>query len=211
MDGAQREAGRGGTLSPMQLRVLVADEQPQPLEETATIVRALGHEVVARELAVEAAARAIRDESPEIAIVVLHTNEGHALDLIGEIVDEDICPVVVQSDSGDAEFAAQAAERGAFAVSAPIQGEALQAAIEVAVRRFEEIEELTEQVENLEGALRRRAIVERAKGILMERREIDERVAFELLRKRARSANLTLVEVAQAVLDDRPYLPGPTS
>ena len=203
MDGAQREAGRGATLAPTRLRVLVADERPQPLEETVSIARALGHDVVARELAVSGTARAIRDESPELAIVVLHANEEHALDLIGEIVDEGICPVIVQSDSGDAEFAAQAAERGAFAVSAPIEAEALQAAIEVAVRRFEELEELTEQVENLEGALRRRAIVERAKGILMERREIDERIAFELLRNRARSSNRTLVEVAQSVLDDR--------
>ena len=95
-----------------------------------------------------------------------------------------------------------------FAVTAPIEADALQTAIEVAVRRFEELEELTEQVENLEGALQRRAIVERAKGILMERREIDERAAFELLRDRARSSNRTLVDVAQSVLDGRSLLPG---
>jgi AmiR/NasT family two-component response regulator len=49
--------------------------------------------------------------------------------------------------------------------------------------------------------------VERAKGILMERREIDQRVAFELLRNRARSSNRTVVEVAQSVLDGRPLSP----
>ena len=75
------------------------------------------------------------------------------------------------------------------------------------MRRFEELEELTEQIENLEGALRRRAIVERAKGILMERREIDQRAAFELLRDQARSSNCTVVEVAQSVLDGRLPLP----
>ena len=208
MDGAQPDAGRSATVTPLRLRVLVADEEAVRLEETAGIARGLGHDVVARELAAEGAARSIREETPELAIVVLHADHEHALELIGEIVDEGICPVIVQSDDGDPEFAARAAERGVFEVTTPIEADALQTAIEVAVRRFEELEELTEQVENLEGALQRRAIVERAKGILMERRGIDERAAFELLRDRARSSNRTLVDVAQSVLDGRSLLPG---
>jgi AmiR/NasT family two-component response regulator len=175
---------------------------------TPAIARALGHDVVARELAAEGAARSIREETPELAIVVLHTDEEHALELIAEIVEEGICPVIVQSNDGDPEFAARAAECGVFAVTAPVEADALQTSIEVAVRRFEEFEDLTAQVENLEGALRRRAIVERAKGILMDRRGIDERAAFELLRDRARSSKRTLVDVAQSVLDELPPLPG---
>src|SRR2546430_1612767 len=165
MDGAQSDGGRSATVTPLRLRVLVADEEAARLEETAGIARGLGHDVVARELAAEGAARSIREETPELAIVVLDADQEHALELIGEIVDEGICPVIAQSDDGDPDFAARAAERGVFAVTAPIEADALQTAIEVAVRRFEELEELTEQVENLEGALQRRAIVERAKGI----------------------------------------------
>ena len=109
--------------------------------------------------------------------------------------------MIVQTNGDDPEFAARAAEWGAFGFSTPVEPDALQTAIEVAMRRFEELEELTEQVDNLEGALRRRALVERAKGILMERRDLDERAAFELLRERARSSNRTLVDVAQSLLD----------
>jgi len=184
----------------MRLRVLVADERPEPLERMADVARSLGHDVVGFELATAGAGRAIREESPELAIVGLHEDAEHALDLVGEIVDEGICPVIVQSSAGDAEFAALAAERGIFAFSTPVEPEALQAAIEVAVRRFEELEELAEQVESLEGALRRRAIVERAKGVVMERRGLDERAAFELLRGQARSSNRTLVAIAESVL-----------
>ena len=119
-------------------------------------------------------------------------------------MDEGDLPGHRPDNGEDPEFAARAAERGVFAFSSPVEPDALQAAIEVAVRRFEEFEELAEQVENLEGALRRRAIVERAKGIIMERRGIDERQAFELLRARARSSNRTLVDVAQALLDGQP-------
>jgi AmiR/NasT family two-component response regulator len=196
--------GKAADPRPIRLRVLIADEQPAPLEHLAEIARGLGHDVVGLELAVPAAGRAIREQSPELAIVALHEDEGHALDLIGEIVEEGICPVIVQSNGDDPGFAARAAARGAFAFSTPVERDALQAAIEVAVRRFEELEELAEQVESLEGALRRRAVVERAKGILMERRAIDERAAFELLRRRARSSNRTLVSIAESVLDGDP-------
>jgi response regulator NasT len=181
--------------------VLVADEEHGPLEQMAAVARSLGHDVVAVELAASGAARAIRERSPELAIVGLHQDEEHALELVEQIVDEAICPVIVQSNGDDPEFAARAAARGAFGFTTPVESDALQTVIEVAVRRFEEHEELAEQVENLEGAMRRRAIVERAKGVLMERQGIDERTAFEHLRERARSSNRTLVEVAQSVLD----------
>ncbi len=210
MDGPEREGGRAATPTPMRLRVLVADEQPDPLRHMAAVARDLGHDVVAVELAVSGAARAIREHSPELAIVGLHEDEEHALELIREIVEEAVCPVIVQTNGDDPEFAARAAERGAFGFSTPVESDALQTAIEVAVRRFEELEELAEQVDNLEGALRRRALVERAKGMLMERRDLDERAAFELLRSRARSSNRTLVEVAQSVLDtQKSEEPGP--
>jgi AmiR/NasT family two-component response regulator len=210
MDGPEREGGRAATATPMRLRVLVADEQPDPLRHMAEVARDLGHDVVAVELAVSGAARAIREHSPELAIVGLHKDEEHALELIREIVEEAVCPVIVQTNGDDPEFAARAAERGAFGFSTPVEADALQTAIEVARRRFEELEELAEQVDNLEGALRRRALVERAKGMLMERRDLDERAAFELLRSRARSSNRTLVEVAQSVLDtQKSEEPGP--
>jgi response regulator NasT len=171
-------------------------------------VGGLGHEVVAVELAPSEVAKAIREKQPEVAIVGLHESEEHALELIREIVEEGVCPVIVQAGGDDPEFAADAAERGAFALSTPVEPDSLQAAIEVAIPRFKELVELSEQVDQLEGALRRRALVERAKGILMERRAIDERAAFELLRDRARASNRTMVEVAISVLDGQSLLPG---
>jgi AmiR/NasT family two-component response regulator len=66
--------------------------------------------------------------------------------------------------------------------------------IEVALRPFATLHEL-------EGALQRRALIERAKGVLMERHAIHEREAFELLRREARGTNRRVVDVAAAVLD----------
>jgi response regulator NasT len=104
---------------------------------------------------------------------------------------------LISGDEGD--FVARAAERGIFAVARDGDPDALQDAIEVALRRHAESTRLTEQVDRLETALERRAVIERAKGILMERHRIGERAAFERLRAHARSHNRTVVEVAAAV------------
>jgi len=75
------------------------------------------------------------------------------------------------------------------------------------VRRYREAARLNEKVEQLEGALERRAVIERAKGILMERHGVNERDAFELLRDQARAGGRRVAEVAQAVLDGHALLP----
>ena len=84
----------------------------------------------------------------------------------------------------------------------------MQGAIDVAVRRHREEQRLHEKVAQLESALDRRAVIERAKGILMERHGLDERRAFELLREHARSSSRTVLDIAQAVLDGHALLPG---
>ena len=83
----------------------------------------------------------------------------------------------------------------------------VQGAIEIAVRRHAEAQQLGEQVDQLETALARRAAIERAKGILMERHGIDDDEAFERLRTHARSTNRKVVDVARAVIDGHALLP----
>jgi AmiR/NasT family two-component response regulator len=68
------------------------------------------------------------------------------------------------------------------------------------LRRFAEYQAL-------EGAFGRRAVTERAKGILMERHSIDEAQAFERLRSHARESNRKLIDVANAVVDSHRLLP----
>ena len=102
---------------------------------------------------------------------------------------------------------AQAAERGIFAYARQETADSIQSAIEIATRRWREQRELTEQVERLENALERRAVIERAKGILMERHNVDDRAAFQRLREHARSTNRTVVDVAAAVAEGHALLP----
>ena len=102
---------------------------------------------------------------------------------------------------------ARAAERGISAYVDSGEPESIQAAIEVAVKRYRDASRLTDKVEQLQSALERRGVIERAKGIVMERHGVADRQAFELLRDQARSTGRRVVEVAQAVLDGHALLP----
>jgi AmiR/NasT family two-component response regulator len=196
-----------GTVRETNLTVLLADEDEEALERLRTVLEGLGHEATAFAVSVQEASELIVREDPDLAIVVVHHDDEHALALIGEAVELASGPVIAQLQGGDMEFVARAAERGISAYVESDDPQAVQGAIEVAVRRYREATRLNEKVDQLETALARRSVIERAKGIVMERHGLDERGAFERLREHARQSNRRVVDVAQAVLDGHALLP----
>jgi AmiR/NasT family two-component response regulator len=136
-----------------------------------------------------------------VAVVIVHEGTSKALQLIDRIVHEEACPVIAVLDVQDREFINEAAKRGIFAYIADGHDpQEMQSAIDIVLRRFAEYHDL-------EGAFARRAITERAKGILMERHNIGEEEAFTMLRDRARRTQRRLVDVADAVVTGHPMLP----
>jgi AmiR/NasT family two-component response regulator len=189
------------------LRVLIADEDKNALDHLAGVLERLGHEVAPYVVAVSEAVDLIATEDPDLAIVVVHQDDEHALALIAETVEYASGPVIAQTRNGDVEFVARAAERGISAWIESTTPEVVQGAIEVALRRYEETARLQVKVDQLESALERRALIERAKGILMERHGLDDRGAFEMMRDHARAQSRRVVDVARAVTDGHALLP----
>jgi AmiR/NasT family two-component response regulator len=185
---------------PEHLRVLVANQRPARLDHVTTIVVSLGHEVIARSIEVTEVAAVTSRERPDVALVGLGDSSDHALELIGEIVRQAACPVIALLETDDHDFVTEAAKRGVFAYITSAEADQLQDSLAIVLRRFAEFQ-------NLEGAFGRRALVERAKGILMERHAIDENRAFEMLRAHARSTNRKLTTIADAVVDGHRLLP----
>jgi len=189
------------------LRVLVADEDRRQLDDLGRTLTDLGHEVTPYAVSVAEAANLIATEDPDLAFVMAHRDDEHALALIGEAVEYASGPVIAHIRGGDVDFIARAAERGISALIETTSREAVQGAIEVALRRYREAAQLSEKVDQLETALERRSVIERAKGIVMERHGIDEQAAFSLLREHARSSNRRVLDVARAVIDGHGLLP----
>ena len=189
------------------LKVLLADQDEGALRIAAAIVRDLGHEVAEMAIGLQEAAEVIARDDPDLSIVVVYDDDRYALDLIEEIAEYARGPVIAMVEKEDPDFVAAAAQRGIYAYAREGMAGSIQSAIEVAVRRHSEKRRLVEQVERLETALERRALIERAKGILMERHNIGEREAFDRLRDHARSRNRTVVDVAASVSEGHALLP----
>jgi AmiR/NasT family two-component response regulator len=185
------------------LRVLIANERKDRLALVAPIVAALGHEVIAREIDVDDVGPVTARERPDVALVGLGESSEHALGLVERIVQEAACPVIALIHAPDPQFVKEASKRGVFAYITDADVKEWQSSIDIVLRRFAEYHEL-------EGAFGRRAITERAKGILMERHSVNEAAAFEMLREHSRSANRKLIDIATAVVDGHRLLPKAT-
>ena len=182
------------------LRVLIANERRDRLALVAPIVAALGHEVIAREVDVADVGAVTARERPDVALVGLGSSSEHALGLIEKIVGEASCPVILLIHAPDPEFVKEASKRGVFAYITDADAKEWQSSIDIVLRRFTEYHDL-------EGAFGRRAVTERAKGILMERHSVDDSHAFSLLREHAREHNRKLIDIATAVVDGHLLLP----
>jgi response regulator NasT len=126
--------------------------------------------------------------------VGLGISSEHALDLIGEIVNEASCPVIALLTIRDPAYVREAARRGVFAYIVDTTPEELQSAIDITLQRFNEYS-------NLQGAFGRRAVIEQAKGILMARQGINAEKAFAMLREHSQHHGRKLADIAAAVVE----------
>ena len=175
------------------LRVLVADESRRALEPVGDALRDLGHEVIALEVELSETARATHEHRPDLAIVALHEDTKHALELIREIVDEATCPVCLLAGDPSREFLSAAARSGVFAHLDSTDATELAGGIDIAVERYRQFRDLL-------GAFDRRARIERAKGLLMERHGLTDEEAFERIRRQARDSRTPIMGVVDDVL-----------
>jgi len=198
----EREAAPAGGLC-----VLLADEDEASLESLSELVKSLGHSVASRVTSLEEIDRTLDEDDIDVALVRVG-NVDHALALIDRIGTDSNCPVVALVEREGPDLVDEVVERGVFGYVRPIAAQTLEGALAVAVQRHAELSRLGEEVDKLEAAIARRALIERAKGILMERHGIGDRPAFERIRAHARSSNRRVTEVAEAVISGHMLLPG---
>lgn len=183
------------------LRIAVADDEPEMREYFESTLAVLGHQVVAlakngRELVERCLA--IR---PGLVITDIKMPDMDGLDAIKAIGSSMSVPVILVSAHNDPEMIARALDNQVLAyLVKPIKQADLETAIAVAMRRFREFEALNRQTDSLRQALDDRKLIERAKGLLMQRAGLDEPAAFARLQKLASDNNWKLAEAAQGLL-----------
>jgi AmiR/NasT family two-component response regulator len=182
-----------------ELRILIVGDRPDRRRRIADAAAGLGHALMADDADLERVGPLTRSDDPDVALVAVGDSAG-SLATIERIVKQAACPVIAVLDVQDPGFIDQAARLGIFAYIADgMDEQGLQSSIEIALRRFAEYQAL-------EGAFGRRALTERAKGILMERHDLSEQEAFNMVRDHARRSSRKVVDVAAAVVESRGLL-----
>jgi len=117
------------------------------------------------------------------------------------LTEERIAPVVLLSAYSQRELVQRAREAGVVAyLVKPYREEELTPAIEVALARFAEFKDLQKQVSDLTEALETRKLVDRAKGILMDKQGLTEAEAFRKIQKMSMDNRKPMKEVAEAII-----------
>lgn len=183
------------------LRIAVADDERDTREWYEEVLPLLGHKVIAVAATGAELVQKCAADSPDLIITDVKMPDLDGLDAVGQICETKRLPVIVVSAHHEPELIERATERHVSAyLIKPFKQPDIEAAIAVAVSRFEAFEMLHQERDTLAQALEDRKKIERAKGILMKQTGLDEPDAFRRMQKLARSQNKKLVVIADSII-----------
>jgi response regulator NasT len=183
------------------LRIMLVD---QDAGRSAILRQALtdaGHAVVARVEPGSNLLREVQQCQPDIVIMDMESPGRDTLEQMREISRDQPKPIILFSNKRDSDYIRQAVQAGvsAYVVDGLLR-ERVMPIVEVAMARFREFEALRHELLATKNQLADRKDIDKAKGILMQRKGLSEEDAYKLLRKAAMDRNLKVAEVARTLL-----------
>lgn len=191
-------------------KVLIADDEKPVATGLQGQLEALGYDVVA---VVDDGQRAIevcRRTLPDVAILDIEMPGLDGLSAARQINRDPGTPVIILTAHGHPNLVEQAVQDGVVHyLLKPVTSPSLHAAIQVAVARAQELRSLRENVNQLEMSLRDRKLIERAKGILMTRRNMTEPEAFRFLQRQSQDRRMPMAKLAESIVQADELLESP--
>ena len=183
------------------MRILVAEDETIIRLDLRKTLEDAGFQVCAEARNGEEAVALAERERPDLAILDVKMPRLDGIEAARRIIAERPIPIVMLTAYGQDELVSRAVEAGVFGyLVKPFRETDLLPAIRAARARHAELEALREEAESLTEALATRKVVERAKGLLMEREAITEEEAFARLRRASQSSNRPMKVVAEALI-----------
>ncbi len=182
-------------------RIVVAEDDEVTRKDLCEMLEGLGYLVVGEARDGRSAVNLARELRPDIVVMDIQMPVMDGIDAAKVLTEEQIAPVVLLTAYYDQSRVERAKEAGVIAyLVKPFSEADLEPAIEVALARFEEFRKLTQEVERLEDALETRKLVDRAKGILMDKQGLTEAEAFRKIQKMSMDTRRPMKEIAQAII-----------
>jgi response regulator NasT len=183
------------------MRILVAEDETIIRLDLKDLLERAGYDVCAEARDGEEAVALARSVQPDLAILDVKMPKLDGIEAARRILDERPIPIVMLTAYSQEELVSRAVEAGVFGyLVKPFRESDLLPAIAAASARHEELSTLREEAESLAEALATRKVVERAKGLLMERESLTEAEAFGRLRRASQVSGRPMRVVAEALI-----------
>jgi response regulator NasT len=184
-----------------QTRILIAEDDAIPRVDLREMLENLGYLVVGEAADGKQAVDLARDLIPDLVVMDVKMPELDGIAAARILTEERIAPVLLVTAYSHRELVADAKDAGVLAYVAKPFGETqIVPAIEVALARFREFRTLEQELGDTRAALETRKVVERAKGVLMDRHGLREEEAFRRIQKLSMDTRKSMREVAEAIL-----------
>ena len=182
--------------------MLVVDESHERADILRDGLRRAGYEVTASLTSPVALLKTIEELQPDVIVIDTDSPSRDVLEHLVVMSQHTPRPVVMFATDSAPETIRDAVRAGVSAyVVDGLDKNRIKAIVDVAVARFEDFQRLRDQLAEANLKLSERKLVERAKGLLMKSRKLDEEAAYALLRKFAMDRKLKLAEIARQVID----------
>jgi response regulator NasT len=182
-------------------RVVIAEDEAIIRLDLKETLEEEGYEVVGETGRGDEAVQLVRELEPDIAILDIKMPGLDGLSAAREIAGERRAAVLILTAFSQRDLIERARDAGALAyLVKPFQRSELIPAVEVALGRFKELKALHDQNSSLEEQLETRKIVDRAKGMLMDKHHKSENEAFAFIQKRAMADRVTMRAVAEKLI-----------
>lgn len=186
------------------MRILIADDEAIIRMGLRAMLEEMGHQVVGAAADGAAAIRMARTTQPDLVLLDIKMPEVDGFAAAEAIAAERPVAILMLTAYSDRDLVERAASLAVHGyLVKPARDTELEAAVEMAVGRFHEWQELQRQAADLQEALAARELVDQAKQVLMQRRGLSEREAFLWLQRRSRYRRRPMVEVAREILEKR--------
>jgi response regulator NasT len=192
-------------------RFVIADDEKAVAAGLQHQLESLGYDVIAvvndGQRAVEICRRAL----PDAVFLDIEMPVLDGLAAARQIAEDPGTPVLIMTAHGHPNLIDQAVEDGVISyLLKPMTTPSLQAAVEIAIARAREIQALQENVDHLKMTLRERKLIERAKGILMSRKDLNENEAFRLLQRQSQDRRIPMAKLAESIIQTDELLDSPS-
>ncbi len=197
-----QEAPTDGDTPATTHRVLVAEDDSLIRMDLIEMLREEGYDVVGEAPNGQVAVELTESLKPDLVIMDIKMPVRDGIDAASEIAAKRLAPVVMLTAFSQRDFVEKARDAGAMAyLVKPFTKADLVPAIEVAVSRYQEAKSLETEVATMQDRLETRKLVERAKGLLMEKQNLSEPEAFKWIQRAAMDRRTTMKAVAHVVVD----------